>query len=880
MNLFAIRKGERRDAWTAFVTLFGVVASNALLETARDALFLSRVEAGRLPWVFLAVSLLSVGLVKINAKLGRDLSPRGALCAVTLTASAITLVFFVLHGELGVWGLYGLYVWSGLLTTFVLAQFWDLVGGRFTLTQAKRLYAFIGAGSVLGAIAGSGAASLLSRGVSPVRLVLLSALGLVAAGLLPLLFEHRSLPAQTVEQRAPALRDALAYVADGPYARRAVAALSLAAVCLTLSDFVFKSATAALVPRAELGAFLGSVYFGVNVLALICQLGLVAWALRRISLGAACGLLPALLIATGLGFVATGALAAAVALKLFDGSLRASLHRTTAELLVLPLGEKGSERAKAFIDRVGQRGGQVLASLAILGLTALGVPTRALALLLVLLAAVWLAYSLSLRKPYVALFRARLNAARSRHIEELPELDMSSLEAMHDALQSANDREVLAALETLERENKPQLVLTLLVYHPSEQVVLKVLAFLARSGRKSAVPTIDRLSAHGSPKVRAAALAARAVLQPDAQRLRARLAAEESSEVRAAIVASLLVERAFDAADHERELDALLSQGAWPARVALAEAIGRRRASGFDGVLIQLGAAKEPQVRLAAVVAMGQIASPALLPALVDALAEEVTRHDAEGALAMQAGAACDVLRKRFEDTATDGTLRWRLPRAIALCSPERAVPALVSWLSDEPNGAMRFGILLELERLLRAHPHLPLDRAALTRSMHQTITRAYVHLDARLLLIRGAAQDASRKTKGHQLLHDLLRDKELNTRGRLFRLLSLLHPTENFAQVYRSLGLSGDLRAAGMELVESILREPIRSAVLGLIDDCEDRQRLARSGRFHHPWRIGYLELLTRLSLSESNAVRQVARFHACELGLSVEAVREHRAA
>ena len=43
-----------------------------------------------------------------------------------------------------------------LLTTLVLVHFWTLVGNLFTVSQAKRLYGFIGAGSVLGAIAGSG----------------------------------------------------------------------------------------------------------------------------------------------------------------------------------------------------------------------------------------------------------------------------------------------------------------------------------------------------------------------------------------------------------------------------------------------------------------------------------------------------------------------------------------------------------------------------------------------------------------------------------------------------------------------------------------------------------------------------------------------------
>jgi hypothetical protein len=119
--------------------------------------------------------------------------------------------------------------------------------------------------------------------------------------------------------------------------------------------------------------------------------------------------------------------------------------------------------------------------------------------------------------------------------------------------------------------------------------------------------------------------------------------------------------------------------------------------------------------------------------------------------------------------------------------------------------------------------------------------------------------------------LHDLLRDKELNARGRLFRLLGLLHPSEDFGQIYRSLSVSKDLRATSVELIESILREPVRSAVLGLVDDCADELRLARAGRYFRPKQLAYGALLSQLSQGESDSVRQVAHFHAEELGLAL---------
>jgi AAA family ATP:ADP antiporter len=868
VSFFAARKGERRDSWAAFLTLLALIASHALLETARDALFLARVPAARLPWMFLAIAVLSVGTLKLHGVVSRGRSPRRALTGVTLFASAVTLGFFWLERRLGAFGLYALYVWSGLLATFLLVQFWDLVGTRFTITQAKRLYGFIGAGGVIGAIVGSGAASLLSRVVGPERLVLCSAFGFAVAGLIPLLFSGNEGEVRTLDEPAR-LRDNVAAVARDPYARRLVAALLVATLCLTLSDFVFKSTIAEVVPKAQLGAVLGAVYFGANVLSLFVQSWLVGWLLKRVSLGAALGVLPALLALGGLGVAVSGGLAAVVALKTADGGLRYSLHRTTAELLGLPLGDERRQRVKAVVDLLAQRGGQVLASLGILGLGAVHAPPRVLALGLAFLAVAWLVSALSLRAPYVALFRARLNSSRSHHLSEFPELDVSSLETLLRALESDNDREVLAALGVLEREQKTSLVPALLLHHPSEAVVLRVLAILSASGRKTAVRTITRIAEHASARVRAAALAARSVLEPDERQLRAILEQESSAEVRATLLVNLIVSGGYAGTEREQHIEGLLRDGSVATRLAFAEAIGRRSALEFAHVLARLLSAPELEVRRAALVAASSVASPLLIPLLVRALADEGTRSEAEQALAARGSAAFEALRQSFENSSTKASLRWRIPAAMALCDPERTLKSLLAWLPKEPDGRVRFGILMVLERVVRQNPNLSPDKPTLAWSVSETLTRAYRYLDARLQLVRGALEDAARQTPGHQLLRDLLRDKEESARQRLFRLLALLYPSEDLGQIYRSLSIGKEQRATSVELIESILREPVRSSVLGLIDDCADELRLARAGRYHRPKAQAYEALLQQLQHSESDAVREVAEFHAAELRL-----------
>lgn len=63
---FGLRSSEARNAWKAFVTLAGMMAGHAMLETARDTLFLSRVPAEQLPWAYLMIAGLALLLTKAN----------------------------------------------------------------------------------------------------------------------------------------------------------------------------------------------------------------------------------------------------------------------------------------------------------------------------------------------------------------------------------------------------------------------------------------------------------------------------------------------------------------------------------------------------------------------------------------------------------------------------------------------------------------------------------------------------------------------------------------------------------------------------------------------------------------------------------------------
>ena len=165
--------------------------------------------------------------------------------------------------------------------------------------------------------------------------------------------------------------------------------LVIAAAALTMSDFLFKKTVADLVPAEELPEFFAGFYAILNLLSLLVQVGLLSRILRRFDLIFAVSLLPFLLIFGGLGMAVFPGLIAAVAIKGADGSLRYSVNRTATELLFVPLSEAARRRIKGFVDVIGQRGGQALASASILAAVALGIDVRWIAGGLVLFAAAW-----------------------------------------------------------------------------------------------------------------------------------------------------------------------------------------------------------------------------------------------------------------------------------------------------------------------------------------------------------------------------------------------------------------------------------------------------------------------------------------------------------
>src|SRR5688572_526686 len=91
-----VRPGERRGAAAAFLTLFGLLASHTLLGTARDALFLARLPAQQLPWVYLAMAAIAILFAQGSWRVpGRVTAGRRSLSALLVACAVATFGFWL-----------------------------------------------------------------------------------------------------------------------------------------------------------------------------------------------------------------------------------------------------------------------------------------------------------------------------------------------------------------------------------------------------------------------------------------------------------------------------------------------------------------------------------------------------------------------------------------------------------------------------------------------------------------------------------------------------------------------------------------------------------------------------------------------------------------
>ncbi len=866
-RIFDVRRGEGRVALRGFAALLLlVITGHTVLEAARDALLLAGPGPRALGLVYIIIAVCAWPAASLVARLSERFGARRALGATIAMAAVLPSSLFVVPPSHA--SAMAIYVASGLIGSIVVPQFWTLVGKVLTAAQGRRLFGLIAAAGVLGGVLGSGLAATVLL-VMPVRaLLLVSAMVFVIAGtvLLRVGAQERG---ERGEARGtvPAAEWARTFRPQ-PLLSRIAVIVALSTATVLVLDYCFKSSVARSLPGPQIGPLVARYYLAVNVLSLVVQVFLSSAIVRRLGVTAAIVLTPLMLMLGAGGVVATGGLFAAVlVMRAIDGSLRFSIHRITGELVYLPVPFRLRQHYKPLIDGALARASQTAtgAVLLLLGGTWALAPVP-LAVGVTLLAATWLVTAVSMRQPYLALLRSAISSGALHEADSPEPLDLESAQLLVQRLASEEPLEVVGAMNALTRRGREGFVPALVLLHPDERVLAQALEHFGASGRTDWMPLARRLLADGREGVRMAA--ARALARHGGLDLE-RIADDVGWRVRGyAVIDLALRDRVEDLLEHDRVAELLREKDdrGEAARLGMLAAIADApRTRALARVLLALSEdGKSPEYTELFARAAEQQHDPRLVPALVERLSAREGREAVRSALVSFGDTGMEAVWWALRDTTRPRRFRLHVPKTLGRFGTRAAAERLMQSIETEEDGLVRYKSIRALE-LLVTQRRIPIDRGRVEHLAHDALVRHLRLLGQRVALGPPTAA-AGRAGAAERLLAGLLDDKLRQSLERVFHLLAIAHPREDFHRL-RLAAVSSDpyTRANAGELLDALLRhrdqQGLRALLRLVTDDLTPRERAARAAPLvGRPVPAGREEALAALGRDQDPTVSALA--------------------
>lgn len=387
------------------LTSFLLLTAYYLLKTVREPLILMEGGAEVKLYARAGQAAIMVGVVYVYGELARRVGRMKLLMIVFLFFTSNLAIFaFLARTDVPI-GL-AFFLWVGVFSYTVVAQFWALAADIFTDEQGKRLFPILGGGSSVGAVVGARIAkSLVPFGPSVLMgsavLILLVCVAMIAW------VERRAgAPAKKVEDPKPeapmATEGAYRLLARDRYL------LLIAGMALALNfvnsagEYILDRALVvaslepetrgALTQQAYIGAFKADYFAWYNAIGVVLQLFAVSRVLRYVGVRRALFVMPVFSL-IGYAFATfRPVLAIARLVKIGENSLQYSLQDTTRHALFLVTTRVEKFVGKTAVDTVAVRLGAILSALVVFFGTRYGMPLWAFAAVNVVLAVVWLGF--------------------------------------------------------------------------------------------------------------------------------------------------------------------------------------------------------------------------------------------------------------------------------------------------------------------------------------------------------------------------------------------------------------------------------------------------------------------------------------------------------
>ena len=430
LSLFAdVRRGESGRLLLLAFNVFLILTAYYVMKPVREALILAQPGGAEIKSYSLAAQalLLSV-VVPAYGALASRLARRRLINVVT-TFFIGCLPLFYLAAEarwhVGV----PFFLWIGIFSLMVIAQFWAYANDIYTPAEGKRLFALIAFGASSGAVFGAYISGHLID-VLGVHAMLLVAAAILALSLV--VFNVIDARERLVGKGRSETRSPEAPIGDGNafgLVMRSRYLLLIAALILLLnwvnatgeyilSSIVQRAAEERVMTgeltRAQQGSFIGNFYADyfqvVNIAGMVLQLFVVSRVVKYLGVQVAVCILPIVALGSYAIAVVLPSLAVMRWVKTAENSIDYSLQNTVAQMLYLPTTREEKYKAKQVTDTFAVRVGDVLSSATVfVGSALMALGTAEFALINVVLITAWLAVAILLGRE----FRRRAERAQA-----------------------------------------------------------------------------------------------------------------------------------------------------------------------------------------------------------------------------------------------------------------------------------------------------------------------------------------------------------------------------------------------------------------------------------------------------------------------------------
>ena len=399
------------------LNVFLILTAYYIAKVVREPLILAGGGAEVKAYSSALQAIVLIGAVNLYSMMVARFDRRKLLNIVILFFTACFAAFYLLGiantKYLGV--IY--FVWVGIFSLTVIAQFWSFANDIYTPAEGKRLFTIIAFGGSAGAVLGAKIAQVLIGRIGIYELLLVSGALLLGSLLITNYVESRKKtrthePAAALEQAQPEPPMSKSGAFKVVFRHRY---LLLIAIMILLTNWVnttgeyilgnvVSSAAQSAVsgisdPEAAkaaekvfIGEFYGDFFFYVNLCGLLLQLFVVSRIVKYLGIRVAIMALPMIALGGYFLIAFTPLLALIKVAKTAENSTDYSLNNTARQMLFLPTTREQKYKAKVAIDSFFVRAGDVLsAGLIYAGLHWLSFTITQFAIANLVLVVMWLA---------------------------------------------------------------------------------------------------------------------------------------------------------------------------------------------------------------------------------------------------------------------------------------------------------------------------------------------------------------------------------------------------------------------------------------------------------------------------------------------------------